>query len=313
MVDAVVAGDPVRLEAMGLRQLVAACQAEAARLDVASVVTRRRRAEADRHVSLRPAPETMTWLTALLPVADGVAVYAALTKAADTRRAAGDPRGKGQLMADTLVASVTENPQTHPDPAGHAGPGSQGGQGVRGGHGVALGVVISDQSLFGGSDEPAHLDGYGPIPAELARELITGACTRAEQVWLRRLYTTPHTGELVAMDTRARRFPTSLARFVRLRDQVCRTPWCEAPIRHIDHAHDHHTGGPTTATNAQGLCQACNHAKQAPGWHARPTPDTHHGHRIETTTPTGHHHHTRPPALATIRHVPIRIDYVLTC
>jgi hypothetical protein len=37
------------------------------------------------------------------------------------------------------------------------------------------------------------------------------------------------------------------------------------------------------------------------------------GHRIETTTPTRHTYRTRPPAVATIRHVPIRIDYVLTC
>ncbi len=292
-VDEVVAGDPARLEAMGLRQVVAACQAEATRLDVESVVIRRRRAEADRHVSLRPAPETMTWLTALLPVKDGVAVLAALTKAADTARATGDPRGKGQLMADTLVSSVT------------------GTQHADGGVGITLDLVMSDQHLFGDSDEPAHLDGFGPIPAELARELVVGACSRQEQVWLRRLYTTPDTGELVAMDARTRCFPTGLARFVRLRDRVCRTPWCDAPIRHIDHALDHHDDGPTTASNGQGLCQACNHAKQAPGWHARPSNGP--GPQIETITPTGHRHHTRPPTLATIRHVPIRIDYVLTC
>ena len=297
-VDEVVAGDPDRLEAMGLRQVVAACQAEAARLDVESVVTRRRRAEADRHVSLRPAPDTMTWLTALLPVKDGVAVLAALTRAADSGRATGDPRSKGQLMADTLVASVTGTPPAH---------GSQQAHGV----GVSLDLVMSDQSLFGGSDEPAHLDGFGPIPAELARELITGACSRREHVWLRRLYTTPTTGELVAMDARTRCFPTSLARFIRLRDQVCRTPWCDAPIRHIDHALDHQHGGPTSASNGQGLCEACNHATQAPGWRARPGPGP--GHRIETTTPTRHSYRTRPPALATIRHVPIKIDYVLTC
>jgi len=39
-------------------------------------VDRTRRAEADRRVTLRPAPETMTLLTALLPVAQGVAASA---------------------------------------------------------------------------------------------------------------------------------------------------------------------------------------------------------------------------------------------
>ncbi len=126
-VDELVAGDPARVEQLGIRQVVATCQAEAARLDVESVVTRRRRAEADRHVSLRPAPDTMTWLTALLPVKDGVAVLAALTQAADTHRAAGDPRGKGQVMADTLVASVTRGggPRTQPGSRDLAGPGDE--------------------------------------------------------------------------------------------------------------------------------------------------------------------------------------------
>ena len=75
--------------------------AEAYRLDPESFVTRRRRAEADRNVTLRPAPDTMTWLTALLPVKEGVGVLAALTRTADTARATGDPRTKGQVMADT--------------------------------------------------------------------------------------------------------------------------------------------------------------------------------------------------------------------
>ena len=85
-VDAVVAGDGDRLERMGERELTSLCQQEAYRLDPESYVTRRRRAEADRHVSLRPAPDAMTWLTALLPVKDGVGVYAALTRTADTAR-----------------------------------------------------------------------------------------------------------------------------------------------------------------------------------------------------------------------------------
>ncbi len=167
---------------------------------------------------------------------------------------------------------------------------------------------MSDQTLFGDSDDPAHLDGFGPIPAELARELITDACTRQEKIWLRRLYTSPGTGELVAMDARTRCFPTGLARFIRLRDQVCRTPWCDAPIRHIDHAHDHHHGGPTTAVNGQGLCEACNHATQAPAWHARPSPSPSPG---RPWTPD-RDHHPHPPHLphptTRHRHHPSRPD-----
>jgi hypothetical protein len=293
-VDALVGADPARLEAMGERELVAAVQAEAYRLDPASFVSRRRRAEADRHVTLRPAPDTMTWLTALLPVQEGVAAYTALTRAADTARAAGDPRGKGQVMADSLVSGIL-TAQAAGRPAVP----------------VALGLVMTDRDLFGVADEPAFLDGFGPIPAELARELVVDACTRRERVWLRRLYADPVTGELVAAEARGRFFRASLARFIRLRDRTCRTPWCDAPVRHADHALSSAVGGPTSADNGQGLCEACDYAKQAPGWHAHRSSGSQ-GHEIETTLPTGHRYRSRPPpAVARLRRTPIRLDYVL--
>jgi Domain of unknown function (DUF222) len=185
-VDASVIGDTDRLERTGLRHLVGELQAEACRIDPASVVARRRQAEADRHVTLRPAPDTMTWLTALLPVTDGVAAYAALTRAADSARASGDSRSKGQVMADALagriVSGIVTDSLTPP---------------------VALNLVMTDHDLFGTADEPAHIEGYGPIPTELAREILAGACSRDEQVWLRRLYCHPRTGES-SRETRTR-------------------------------------------------------------------------------------------------------------
>jgi hypothetical protein len=307
-VDEEVAEDPERLERMGDRELAHACQRAAYALDPESYVIRRRRAEADRNVTLRPAPDAMAWLTALVPVKDGVAVYAALTREADSARALRDPRSKGQVMADSLVDAVLtraadqRDAQTRwesPVPAA-AEPTRRGG--------VSIGLVMTDAALFGDSDEPAHVEGYGPIPAELAREIVRGACDADETVWLRRLFTSPTTGELVTMDSRSRLFRNSLARFIRLRDQVCRTPWCDAPIRHRDHAEDYDEGGVTSALNGQGLCEACNHAKQAPGWRARPAP-TGEGHRIETTTPTGHVYGSAPPEIAGRLGIRLSVDY----
>ena len=165
-------------------------------------------------------------------------------------------------MADTLVERVTTGDGTGKD------------KGV----GVMINLVISDQALFGTSDEPGWVEGYGPVPVDLARELVG-----ADKAWLRRLYTAPTSGELVATDSQAYRFPAGLARLIRLRDQRCRTPWCDAPIRHTDHATPADQGGETTAANGQGLCEACNHAKQATGWHAQPRPGPRH--TVETITP----------------------------
>jgi hypothetical protein len=71
VVDQELAGDPDRLERLGDRELAAEAFKLAARLDVESLVIRRRRAESDRRVTGRPAPDTMMQLSALLPVAKG--------------------------------------------------------------------------------------------------------------------------------------------------------------------------------------------------------------------------------------------------
>jgi len=108
-VDGVVASDPERLATLGNRQLEAEVKVAAYRTAPEVVVNRAAYAVTERRVSIRPAPDTMVWLTALPPVAQGVAAYAALAKHADTVRATkgGDARSRGQVMADTMVERLT--------------------------------------------------------------------------------------------------------------------------------------------------------------------------------------------------------------
>ncbi len=168
--------------------------------------------------------------------------------------------------------------------------------------GVEIQLVITDRALFQAGAEPARLPGYGTVPAGWARTLINpppGGTGRGDDpaftLWLRRLYTHPGTGELIAMDSRARLFPPGHRRFIQTRDDTCRTPYCDAPLRHLDHIIPWHTGGPTTTDNAAGLCEACNHTKETPGWKARPAPGTRH--TLEITTPTGHSYYSTAPPL----------------
>ena len=80
------------------------------------------------------------------------------------------------------------------------------------------------------------------------------------------------------------------------RDQTCRTPWCDAPVRQGDHAESHGEGGATSQVNGQGLCQGCNLGKQALGWRARARPGPRH--TVQTQTPSGHRYDsTAPPIL----------------
>lgn len=95
-----------------------------------------------------------------------------------------------------------------------------------------------------------------------AREIARRAARRAMAPVIRRLYTAPTTGELVAMDSRSRTFPPALARAIRLRAVTCSGPYCGAPIRHIDHIRAVADGGTTTWDNGQGLCARCNWIKE---------------------------------------------------
>jgi len=272
--DAELAG---RLPSLGDREVEAEARTVAYRLDPHAFTARSKGAARDRRVTLRPAPDTMSRLTGFLPVAQGVAAHTALARHADTLQAGGDQRSRGQIMADTLVERLTGQ-------AAAAVP-------------VEIELVMTDAALLGatrdGSDEPAQLVGMGPIPAPLGRDLIRD--TTAE-VWLRRLFTRPGDGALVATESRRRLFPDGLRRLLILRDQTCRTPWCGAPIRHADHVTPAEAGGATSADNGQGLCAACNHTKQVPGWQARPGPAGA-AETVEITTPTGHTYTSRPSPL----------------
>jgi Domain of unknown function (DUF222) len=289
------------LPGWGDRQVEAEAKKAAYRLDPHGFLARVRGAEKDRRVTVRPAPDTMCRLTALLPVAQGVAAYAALGRAADTTVARGDERGRDQIMADTLVERITGQSSSAAVP-------------------VEIELVMTDRTLLGdligpgadGADEPGTLVGYGPVPAGLARELALGtrsdpnSGTDSAPRWLRRLFLHPRTGQLAAMDSKRRLFTGAQSRFVRLRDQQCRTPWCDAPIRHTDHVRAHEDGGRTHVANAGGECEACNYGKEAAGWRASVGSDG----TIRTRTPTGHVYDSelpRPPDIPAAGRAGIRV------
>ncbi len=305
--------------------------AEARRLaieaDPAAAVARASNARKDRRVGIRPAPDTMAILSALVPCEQGVAAYGALRRHADALVAAGDKRSRNQIMADTVVERLT-------------------GQANAEAVSAEIGLVMTDLSLLGDDETPAEMHGYGPIPAEIARNLARNAadqhhngchdggcgdpasgagsrsgddgdsddrrccgansgCAVSEvalnhaRVWVRRLFTDPATGILRDCDPRRRRFDGVLATLLSYRDRVCRDEFCDAPIREFDHIHSYAAAGPTTADNGRGVCQRGNHSRQMPGWDVRVVdPDRH---IVQTTTPTGHTYRSAPPAAPGVR------------
>jgi hypothetical protein len=216
----------------------------------------------------------MTWLGALLPLKAGVAVHATLSREARAAKAAGDSRSIGQLMCDILVQRVVHPGIADLPPSTlSAVP-------------VMVNLVVRDGVLLGDEDGTGWVEGHGSVPGELIRSWVADNLDSDLGAWVRRLYEKPSTGSLVAMDSKAELFAGRLAEFIRLRDRICRTAGCGAPVRHTDHVEPRVRGGPTTADNGQGLCELCNYAKEADGWSARTVPGPRH--TVETTTPTGH-------------------------
>lgn len=121
-------------------------------------------------------------------------------------------------------------------------------------HGIAAGPATAVVRRAGdGSSDPGSPD---PGPA--------GQAARVAKAWVRRLYTDPVTGVLVERDPRRRFFTGSLRAFVVARDRTCRTTWCGAAVRAVDHVVRHSDGGPTIEDNGQGTCERCNLARERP-------------------------------------------------
>ncbi|GAA4380609.1 HNH endonuclease [Paeniglutamicibacter cryotolerans] len=272
--------DPGLFTGEGVKALGNRVRALAQELDPRDPLARAETARGQRHLAIYPAPDAMMKVTGMIPVEAGLLINQVLDDLADSLTATGAAQGRTriQLRTDEFCSLLTGTRTTVPR--------------------VEINLVMSERTLFRGSREPAHLTGYGTVPADWARAMIHGPdAVNGEAVaerWIRRLYTAPHAGELIGMDSRRRLFPAGLARFITARDRCCRTPGCNARIRDIDHVFGWALGGLTTQANGQGCCKACNLTKETPGWSTITVPGARHA--VETTTPTGAtYRSTAPP------------------
>ncbi len=275
-----------RLAAAGMSKLGFKAAASCARkisyeADREGYVQRGRTERKHRRVGISPAPDTMAVLTGYLPVEQGIACYTALRQQADTAVATADGRTRDQIMADTLVERVT-------------------GQTTAGDVNIELQLIMPLDALIDPDDSSAAvIPGYGPLPGGLALEIL--ATTKGRK-WWRRLFTGPNSqadrrGPIVGGDPSRRCFDGWLAKLIRLRDQTCRDPFCDAPIRHIDHIIRYSDGGLTTYINGRGECKRGNLVREMPGWRIKLLDCGFHSgpHAIMITTPTGHHYRSRAP------------------
>ncbi|WP_346036149.1 HNH endonuclease [Brevibacterium picturae] len=276
----------------GIRGLRSEARALVQELRMDDAAEKVKRATARRRLTLTALRDGMGRPSATLPLQQAVAAFEGLKSTADTAVAQGttDDRSHGQFMADTCVERLT-------------------GQAAAAAVPTEVHLIVDAKSLFSDGLAPSWIPGYGPLPARTARNFIASneaavfirrmfTASNEAAVFIRRMFTAAEGGHLVGMESRARSFTGKLRQMVVFRDDMCRTPCCDAPIKHADHADPHADGGKTSWENASGLCASCNYAKEHPGWKHAATADG-----VTVTTPSGKDYSdVTPPLLKRMRH-----------
>ncbi|MCU4297326.1 HNH endonuclease [Brevibacterium permense] len=256
----------------GLRSLRAEVRALSAEMDAEAAAKRAAKAESNRRVNLTVIDDGMARISAILPLTQAVAAYESLRAGTESITAAGDAGGRNrrQVLADTFVERLSGQTSATAVPA-------------------EIHVLVEAESLLSDGLVPAWMPGFGPLPAQTARKFIAA---NEAKMFISRIFTRPDDGQLVGMDAKSREFTGRLRQMITFRDDVCRTPWCDAPIRHADHALPVAAGGATTWENGSGLCASCNYAKEHPGWKHEATADG-----LRVTTPSGRSYEVTTPAV----------------
>jgi hypothetical protein len=208
---------------------------------------RHRTAFEKRALTVEPAPDGMAYLTLFSSAAEVIAIA---DRARDIARGLhGDPdesRTLTQLQADVAADLLIAGEPRH-------------GRDIQ----ATVQLMVPVLSLLGLSNEPANLDGYGPIDPDTARALTANASS------FERILTHPVSSAVLDYD-RTRYRPTEQQRaWLRMRDGTCRFPGCGRRARHceVDHSKewfaDH---GCTCVENLANLCTGHHTLKTVTGW-----------------------------------------------
>ncbi|WP_190990825.1 HNH endonuclease signature motif containing protein [Pseudarthrobacter sulfonivorans] len=240
-----------------------------------SIENRHAKGVLDRRVEYAPDRDGMAWLTAYLPGDEAVAIWNRTTAIARGLQGPEEPRTLTQLRADVLAAALLSSGTG--GTSGTSGPGAEDGDNMNPAQHpgqvppprAQVLVTVPVFSLLGATDEPAMLDGYGPIPASMARDLVA---TGADSFY--RVLVDPRDGAPLEIGRTSYRLTKAMRQWLRLRDGKCSFPGCSN--NSLDNEADHllawHKGGTTGISNLGQACPAHHKLRHASPW--TPTPAT---------------------------------------
>jgi hypothetical protein len=245
-----------------------------------SIETRHAKRAADRRLEYVPDQDGMAWLSAYLPADQAAGIWNRATTTARAMQGPTESRTLTQLRVDAVAAwlltaglghgldGVTEDRPSGALPADSIPAGTAPIGDVPSPAAQVL-VTVPVFSLLGLTEEPAMLDGYGPIPPSMARRLVADGGTS-----FLRVLTDPRNGAPLEIGRTSYRLTKPMRQWLRLRDARCTFPNCNN--HSLDNDADHilawSDGGTTSIGNLGQLCPKHHRLKHSTAW--RPTEAT---------------------------------------
>lgn len=285
---------------------------------------RRRREAARSHAEVRKFAErsgNAGMVAHELPADEALASWQHIEQRALDLRAAGVPGNLQDLRVRAYLDLTQERdsrtaaaPAPHPaDPSGNEGSGPPNSPDTGPSLAALINITVPLGTARGTSEEPGSADGFGPLDAETARDLLAAAARHPRTRWCITAVAPDGTAAAHACAPGARHGPPDpkavtysnvirgpchhaqaqrtyrpsrkLRHLVNARNTTCTAPGCsQAAARcDLDHTDPWEQGGPTCACNLAPLCRHHHRCKQAQGWRLeQPEPGV-----LTWHTPTG--------------------------
>jgi hypothetical protein len=230
-----------------------------------SIEKRHAKGVLDRRVEFTPDKDGMAWLSAYLPATTATAIWNRTTAVARGLQGPGETRNLPQLRADAYATALLGggNGRSVGDGGDAGNPGK-----VPTPRAEVL-VTVPVFALLGATEESAMLDGYGPIPPSMARDLVANGADSFHRVLV-----DPRDGAALEIGRASYRPTKAMRNWLRMRDGRCPFPGCSnhSPDNEADHIVAWHKGGTTGVSNLGQPCPKHHRLRHTSSW--RPTPAT---------------------------------------
>lgn len=251
---------------------------------VVTLSDRHEAALAARRVHVEAVADGMAWTHLYGPLVEAHAAFGRLTQMAKVISGhEEETRTLDQIRADVMGDLLIE---------GTTGERPDQGRGIRATVVVTVPALAlleeDDAAVAARGNEPATVEGLGPIPIERARELCGG-----DAAWMRVL-THPESGMILSVGRTRYRPPPELRRLVTWRADRCMGPGCGMPASRcdVDHTIAWEDGGATGMENLAPLCRGHHMVKHYGGWKLRQIPGS--GGAVEWVSPAGRRYAVGP-------------------